>query len=230
MFERYSLSTSSESLEKILKVEVPERYAPRYNAAPTGLLPVITNESPDGISFFYWGLPPSMAKKKSISRKLTNAGVAELSSKPSYKNALRSRRCLIPADGLYYWKRISKKGKIPYRFILNEESVFLMAGLWDEFDQDGSVVYIFNIITKPSAQSILPYSPVMPLILDKNNASLWLGDTTEKDPASILSESEDIQFGSYPVSSKINNIELDQADLIRQSSPMDQFGNYSLFD
>ena len=230
MFERYTLSTNSEDLEKSLEVEVPERYAPRYNAAPTGLLPVITNESPEGISFFYWGLPPSMAKNKSLSQKLINADVGQLFTKPSYRNALKSRRCLVPSDGLYYWKKTSRKSKVPYRFTQNDQDVFLMAGIWDEFEQDGTITHTFNIITKPALPAILPYSPTMPLILDKEFTSSWLSDSSEKNLEEALAGGEEIQFGSYPVSSKINNIELDQADLIKQSYPMDQFGNYSLFD
>ncbi len=230
MFERYTLSKNSEDLEAFLKIEIPDRYAPRYNAAPTGLLPVITNESPGGISFFYWGLPPSMAKKKSISKKLTNVDIDEISAKPSYRNALNSRRCLVPSDGLYYWKKISKKGKVPYRFIQNNQKIFLMAGIWDEFEQDGNTVHTFNIITKPASEVILPFSSTMPLILAKESTSIWLSDLGQDSLSEVLSGGEDIQFGSYPVSSKINNIELDQAELIKQSFPMDQFGNYSLFD
>jgi len=230
MFERYTLSTSAEVLGKALNVEVPDRYAPRFNAAPTGLLPVITNEHPEGVSFFYWGLPPSMAKSKSVSKKLTNAEITELTSKASYKNSLSSRRCIIPANGLYYWKKVSKKGKVPYRFILNDENIFVMAGLWDEFDLDGTIVHTFNIITKPANVIIQPLSPTMPLIVESEQINRWLSANDLDTALNLLQSDTEINFGSYPVSSKINNIEIDQADLINQSSPMDQFGNYSLFD
>jgi len=230
MFERYTLSTPAEVVGTTLNVEVPDRYAPRFNAAPTGLLPVITNLHPDGVSFFYWGLPPSMAKKKSISSKLTNVEFSELTSKATYKNSLSSRRCVVPANGLYYWKKISKKGKVPYRFILNDEKIFLMAGLWEEFELEGSIVYTFSVITKPANSPILALSQTMPIILDSNQANTWLAADDIADMVEVLDTVSELDFGSYPVSSKINNIEFDQADLIKESSPMDQFGNYSLFD
>ena len=230
MFERYTLSTPAELLGTTLNVEVPDRYAPRFNAAPTGLLPVITNEHPEGVSFFYWGLPPSMAKSKSISKKLTNAETSELTSKTSYKNSLTSRRCVVPANGLYYWKKVSKKGKVPYRFILNDEQIFVMAGLWDEFDYEGSIVHTFNIITKPADSEIQPLSPSMPVIVEPDQINSWLSANDLDTALESMQSETKMNFGSYPVSSKINNIDIDQADLINQSSPMDQFGNYSLFD
>jgi putative SOS response-associated peptidase YedK len=133
----------------------------------------------------------------------------------------------VPADGLYYWKKVSKKGKIPYRLILNNQEVFYMAAIWDEFDQDGQLIHTFNILTMPSNESVREFSPTMPVIFSLNEGNGWLKGDNKK-----LEEQIDDKrlFGSYPVSSKINNMEIDQADLIKQSSPMDQFGNYSLFD
>ena len=116
MFERYSIGASSEKLQEEFGIDVPENYEPRFNAGPTKLLPVITNESPQGVSFFYWGLPPSMAKNKSISQKLIIAPVSDLETKTSYKKGLQSHRCVAIADGLFFWKQASKKKKVPYHF------------------------------------------------------------------------------------------------------------------
>ena len=109
MCGRYTIIAKAEEIEKRFNVHVPESYQPRYNAAPTQILPVITNSSPDGLSFFHWGLIPKWAKDKSISSKLINARAETLTEKVSFKNALQQRRCLVLADGFYEWKRSSKK-------------------------------------------------------------------------------------------------------------------------
>ena len=89
MLERYSLTTSPEQLqERFPKVTITDRYTPRYNAAPSQLLPVITNDSPDGFSFFYWGLHPSWSKNRSISQKLINAESEQLMEKASLRKGL----------------------------------------------------------------------------------------------------------------------------------------------
>lgn len=230
MFERYTISKSAEDLHAALEVEVPERYAPRFNAAPTSLLPVVTMDQPDGLSFFYWGLPPSMAKNKSIGKKLTNASAEEIFSKPSYRNAIETRRCIIPADGLYFWKKVSKKGKVPYRIFLNNEDTFFLGGIWDEFEQEGAIVHTFNIITQPSIPNLQEFTDVMPLIISREDYRTWMQKSSVMEIERLIVKPFEGAFGSYPVSSRINHIDIDQADLIKQSSPMDQFGNYSLFD
>ena len=181
MFDRYTIAATKEKLLTMFGVEIPDGFKPQYNAAPTRLLPVITNESPKGISFFYWGLPPSMSKSKTVSKRLMNAEMDLLETKSSYKNTIQNQRCLAVADGLYFWKKLSKKGRVPYRFILNEEEPFFLAGIWDEFeDNDGTQVHTFNIITKPSSVQLSPFSDTMPVILSKEKSDEWLSDDVKE--------------------------------------------------
>ncbi|MCH8232275.1 MAG: SOS response-associated peptidase [Bacteroidetes bacterium] len=232
MFERYTITATSEELEKKFSIEILPEYKPCYNASPARLLPVITNSSPNDISLYYWGLPPSWGKNKSISQKLIHADLDQLTSKVSYKNALISRRCLVPADGIYIWKKVSKKGKIPYRYILNNHKTFLMPGLWDEFeDEQGRIVHTFLIITLKPEQSLQSFTMDMPLLLNKENGWKWLDDNLTMDQhLDVLSNVLDEKMESYPVSSRINKTSYDSPDLIQPSSPVDQYGNYSLFD
>ena len=232
MFDRYTITAAPEDLEKYFKLEIVPEYQPCYNASPGRLLPVITNSSPKGISLFYWGLPPSWGQNKSISRKLIYADSNQLTSKITYKNALVSRRCLVPADGIYLWKKVSKKSEIPYRFILNDQKTFLMPGLWDEFDDEESrIVHTFLIITTKAEQTLQSFTMDMPLMLNKENGWKWLDDNLTMDQhLDVLSNVLDEEMGSYPVSSRINKTSYDSPDLIQPSSPVDQFGNYSLFN
>lgn len=232
MLERYTLTTSRTDLETMFKIDTTSAYQPIYNAAPTKLLPIITHHNPDGFSFFYWGLPPEMTKNKPVSRKLINADAEQFMIKASYKNALIKRRCLIPANGIYLWKGISKKGKVPYRYILDDEKPFLIAGIWEEFESEISTdIHTFSMITIPAGKQFSELSNVMPAIISNRNLESWL---SEKTPDTKLMEmmlaTPKLSFGSYPVSSQINNALLDSIDLVKPSKPMDQFGNYSLFD
>ena len=115
-------------------------------------------------------MTPKMANNRSISSKLISAKSEELTSKASYRNALNSRRCLVPADGYYDWKQVSKKGRTPYWVHFTEQSIFSIAGIWDEYeDEDGEIHHTFRIITVPTNHAVENGDDVMPAILQKED-------------------------------------------------------------
>jgi putative SOS response-associated peptidase YedK len=232
MLERYTLTLNAQQVKEKYSIDPTSRYKPFYNGAPTHLLPVITHLHPDGFSFFYWGLPPEMTNQKPITRKLINAEKDQLTTRISYKNALIQRRCIMPADGFYLWKKVSKKGKVPYRFIFNGEEPFMIAGIWEEFDSAvSSDTHTFMMITTDADESYKSFTDALPAIIQKKNVAEWLDTKTpEERLIQILNEPPKEEIGSYPVSSLINNIQLNNPDLVQHSKPIDQFGNYSLFD
>lgn len=233
MLERYSISASKEVLaERFPGVEVTDGYTPRYNAAPSQLLPVVTNENSKGYSFFYWGTAPKWSRNKTISRKLINAAIEELSEKPTYRKALANHRCLVPADGFYCWKSIGKKSRIPYRIIFNQGAPFYMAGLWEEYqDESDELIHTFSIITTPANDLLAPVSDRMPAILLDNNESTWLdrGNTTET-LVEMLQPCPSEQMGMYTVSPMIDSKSLDLPSMVQPAPPVDQFGNFTLFN
>ena len=117
MCGRYSLAKSKIELEDRFQAEMLEDFKPRYNIAPSQLVPVITSDSPKGFSHFYWGITPAFAKNKPVANKLINARAETITEKVSFKNAFKKHRCLVPADGFYEWKKVGKKTKVPYRFV-----------------------------------------------------------------------------------------------------------------
>ena len=109
MCGRYSLSLKGEKLEKRLNAKLLEKFKPRYNAAPSQNLPVVVNSDPGHINFFQWGLVPFWANDAQIGNKLINARSETIFEKPSFRESIKKRRCLIPTDGLFEcWK----KGKL----------------------------------------------------------------------------------------------------------------------
>lgn len=231
MCGRYTLVKKSEEVAKRFKVEVAPHYKPRYNAAPTQLLPVITADAPEGLSWFYWGLIPAWSKNKAISQKLINARAETVDEKASFRTALNQRRCLIPADGFFEWKPVSKKGKIPYRITLLNESLFAFAGLWEEYEDDeGDTVHTFTIITTRANSTLENIHERMPVILSREAESLWLDKKTSPEQLKeLLQPYHRDQTRYYTVSSRVNQAALDEPSVIEPAPAADQFGNYSLF-
>ncbi|MEQ9413409.1 MAG: SOS response-associated peptidase family protein, partial [Cyclobacteriaceae bacterium] len=116
MFDRYSIAATPQQLTDHFSVDVPSHYKKYYNAGPTHLLPVITHDNSEGVSFFYWGAIPQWIKDKNISEKLINIRSETIKDKPALRKKMIRFRCIIPIDGFYCWKKIGKKSAVPYRF------------------------------------------------------------------------------------------------------------------
>jgi putative SOS response-associated peptidase YedK len=231
MSGRYSIGSKAEKLVKRFKVDPTPACRPHYNAAPTQLLPVITSDSPEGLSFFYWGMVPAWSNNRSVSQKLINARAETLAEKATFKSAFQHRRCLIPADGFYEWKAIGKKTKVPYRFALRDDQLFAFAGIWDEFEaSDGVLHHTFVIITTEANPLVHPIHDRMPVILHPEDERLWINPKTPLEQLQhTLRPYEADLMKNYSVSPEVNNIRNDYEGLLRHVPPADQHGNYTLF-
>ncbi len=230
MFIRYSIAANADEVARRFSVDVPEGYQPRYNAAPTHLLPVITQESQKGISFFYWGTPPSWANKKPLGEKIINTRIELLPEKSVLRKKLREKRCLIPADGFYEWKKVGKRTSIPYRFTLKDKSQFCMAGLWEEYeDVQDTMNHTFTVVTTGANESVAPISERMPVILHPDAEQAWLNSANESELLSLL-QSFSGSLDYYSVSPRVNAPEYNDRLVMLPAPPADQFGNLTLFD
>ncbi len=231
MIERYSVTVPSKKIAQRFSVDVPEFYSPRYNAAPTQLLPVITSTDSQGLSLFYWGRPPQWARNKSLSERLINLHLETLLERPILKKVLMKFRCIVPADGFYAWKKLGKKTAIPYRFVTDHD-IFSFAGLWEEFeDEGGAMVHTFTIITTAANETVNRITDRMPVILDKQRETIWLNQqASEADVVAQLTSYSTDKISLYPVSPRINEIKVDVPSLIIPTPPADQHGNLTLFD
>jgi putative SOS response-associated peptidase YedK len=228
MIDRYSITVSSQELAKRFDVEVPEFFRPRYNAAPAQLLPVLLLYS-KGLSFFYWGESPQWVKNKSISEKWINVRAEQFAEKPVLQRSLKKQRCLIPADGFYVWKRVSKKSLIPYRYILKSKSIFSIPGLWEEYDdENGDIVHTFTLITCAVNNST---TERLPAIFDSASEKIWMNpNSTEEELIGLLKIIDSDKLDSYTIEPRISSATIDDKSLILPAPPADQFGNLTLFD
>ncbi|MCL6258276.1 SOS response-associated peptidase [Aquiflexum sp. TKW24L] len=231
MCGRYSLSKSKIELEERFQAEMLADFKPRFNIAPTQLVPVITSESPKGFSFFYWGITPDFAKNKPVSQKLINAKAETVNEKVSFKSSFEKRRCLVPADGFYEWKKLGKKTKVPYRFTLANSEAFSFAGIWEEYENEkGEIKHTFLILTTEPNKLVAEVHDRMPVILNKEDEKKWLDKySSEANLLQMLKTHSADEMMSYTVSPLVNQVNNDSPGIIRKTSPIDQFGNYTLF-
>lgn len=231
MCGRYSLSKSKIELEERFQAEMLVDFKPRFNIAPTQLVPVITSESPKGFSFFYWGITPDFAKNKPVSQKFINAKAETVNEKISFKSSFEKRRCLVPADGFYEWKKLGKKTKVPYRFTLANDEAFSFAGIWEEYENDkGEINHTFLILTTEPNRLVSEVHDRMPVILAKDDEKKWLDKySSEANLLKMLTTYSADDMLNYTVSPMVNQVQNDSPGIIRKTSPMDQFGNYTLF-
>jgi putative SOS response-associated peptidase YedK len=231
MCGRYSLSKSKIELEERFQAEMLVDFKPRYNIAPTQLVPVITSESPKGFSFFYWGITPDFAKNKPVSQKFINAKAETVNEKISFKSSFEKRRCLVPADGFYEWKKLGKKTKVPYRFTIANNEAFSFAGIWEEYENEkGEINHTFLILTTEPNRLVAEVHDRMPVILKKEDEKKWLDKySSETSLLQMLTTYSADDMLSYTVSPLVNQVQNDSPGIIRKTSPMDQFGNYTLF-
>jgi putative SOS response-associated peptidase YedK len=135
MCGRYRLTRKKEILAEHFGIEPNDNWHPRYNVAPTQNVEVVRQdaEQPRRIgSTVRWGLIPFWAKDASIGYKMINARCETIAEKPAYRDALKKRRCLIPADGFYEWQK-NGKFKTPFCFTLADDGVFGFAGIWERW-------------------------------------------------------------------------------------------------
>lgn len=154
-----------------------------------------------------WGLIPSWAKDMSGAAKMINARSETAATTPAFRDAMKSRRCLIPADGFYEWQRIGK-GKQPYCFEVNNGELFAFAGLWDRWkDPSGTWVKSCSILTTTPNAVTSGIHDRMPVILDSDGYDLWLdpgmGDV---DTVSEFLKPFDAPMRRYPISTRINHV------------------------
>jgi putative SOS response-associated peptidase YedK len=161
-----------------------------------------------------WGLIPSWAKDSSGAAKMINARSETAAMKPAFREALQSRRCVVPANAFYEWQRTGKT-KQPYCFEVNNGELFGFAGIWDRWkDPSGNWIKTCSILTTtPNALTSVVHDR-MPAILDPETYDLWLDPgMQDSGVASEMLKPYSAQFmRSYPISTRINHVANDDEE------------------
>lgn len=182
-----SASPPEEIAEYFAAMMMGDPLEPNFNVAPTlDVYVVYEDGSERNLDQFHWGLVPGFAKDIKIGNRMINARAETLMEKPSFRTALKRRRCLVPADSFYEWKlNPDGKTKTPMRMRLRSNKPFAFAGLWEHWHgDDGSELLTFTIITTSPNELLKDIHNRMPVILSGDAAQSWLSPG-EADPVQM---------------------------------------------
>jgi putative SOS response-associated peptidase YedK len=217
MCGRYRRTTAAEELARRYHIPIPpQRDLPiSWNIAPTQEVLAIRfhpQSKQRTLDVLRWGLIPYWAKDPKIAYKTINARVETVHTAPSYRQAFMKRRCLIPADGFYEWKKVPG-GKIPYSIGMADNSPFVFAGLWEGWKDLGNNEWLHTcaIITGEPNEFVREIHTRMPVILPKEHHDAWLFGEAGKE---ILGPFPSDRMKAWPISDRINTPKNDDPEII----------------
>lgn len=215
MCGRYSFApTKKQKAQQLDALKQPPVWKIRFNLAPTQSAYVIASDSPAEIKEMNWGLVPSWSRDGINHGKLINARSETIFEKPSFRDAVFSRRCLVPADSFYEWRKEPDGRKLPYRIFLKNGDLLMMAGIWELWGSGTEVQNTFSIITTGPNAEMAPLHNRMPLILPSEAAQQkWLGNLSEESLVEMLAPPADGLLDMYRVSERLNSTAVDDPTL-----------------
>ncbi len=221
MCGRYTVTRQEgliEEMEAVLddNVEKNQWWKPRFNVAPTQDAPVVTlRDGVRTIEMMRWGLIPFWAAKNNAKPPLMiNARIESVQSKSMFRDALERKRCLVPADGFYEWKKLGK-AKQPMYIHPGEHRFFAFAGLWARAKTEAGELHSFTIITGPPNELVAPIHDRMPVVLDRSVWSAWLDPSLDGEGARALLTVPPVEdWRAEPVSKWVNVADHDDEQCI----------------
>lgn len=217
MCGRYVIISPPELLRRLLGYVEQPNFPARYNVAPTQPVPVVRLDR--GVRRFAlvrWGLLPSWVKDPKTFTLLINARAETVNDKPAFRNAMKRRRCLFPADGFYEWKG-EGAAKRPCFVRLKSREPFAFAGLWESWTgPNGEEMESAAIVTTRANDALMPIHNRMPVILKAEEFDPWLdcAHTGEREAAALLKPLPDEEIEAFEVSPAVNRVANDGPELI----------------
>lgn len=223
MCSRYSLTSPAEAVRAYFKYKNEAGFPPRYNIAPAQPVAIVRIDAAGEreLALVRWGLIPSWVKDTQQFSTLINARGETVVEKPSFRGAMRHRRCLVPADGFYEWTGEAGQ-KQPYLIRPKAGGPMAIAGLWEHWlGGDGSEIDTMAIITTTANRTMRPIHNRMPVILAPEQFPLWLDmkGVSAKDAALFLQPAPDNLLEVIPVSKAVGNPKNEGPELWRPVSP-----------
>ena len=219
MCGRINLRASPAELAEYFELFRKPDWTVRYNLGPMQKILVVRQKT-DGLRAaepVLWGLVPPWAKDPSIGAQMNNARSDTVTTRHAFKNAIRHRRCLIPASGFYEWQHIDSKTKQAWHIFRADGHPLAFAGLWEQYElPDRTVLETCAVITTDANEFMRPVHDRIPVMLEPDQWPVWL-EHRELDDATLSTllvspSNEGLQ--KTPVSSFVNNIKNDSAECI----------------
>ena len=197
-------------------------FAPSYNAAPQSVQPVVRIGRDSGareVALARWGLVPFWAKDAKLAYSTFNARAEEVAQKPAFREALKKRRCLVPADAFYEWQRLDAKTKRPFAIGMAGGGPFALAGLWESWKPaDGPALETFTILTTDPNEIMEPIHNRMPVIVEPRDYARWLepGDPA-RPPVDLLRPYPAEKMLAWPVGQRVGNVRNNDPELLEET-------------
>lgn len=221
MCGRFAITLPKEAMADLFDVQIDaaaaEALRPRYNVAPSQAIPVIAlgQDGTRKLVMMRWGLHPAWLKEPPGAKSMINARAETAADKPFFRDAFKKRRCLIPADGFYEWKR---DGEIKQPFFIRrkDRAPMVFAGLWERWKGEGdeTVLTVAMLTVGPNAV-MKPIHDRMPVLLEPDAFAFWLDPKSPREPLEWMARpAPDTVLEAYPVSRRVNRPAEDDPDLI----------------
>ncbi|WP_291521608.1 SOS response-associated peptidase [Acidithiobacillus sp.] len=217
MCGRFAFKSPPERLHAQFGADITDlQWTPHFNIGPQQLVPVLrTVDGQRRAALLRWGLIPSWSKAPTIGHRLINARCETAATKPAFRAALRSRRCIVPADGFFEWQQ-QAAGKQPFFIHRRDGALLAMAGLWEHWTSPaGENVITFTILTTAANTWMQALHDRMPVILEGEALNLWLNPTTPPSQIQALFRPLVLDtLAAYPVTPAMGNVRHDSPDIL----------------
>jgi len=222
MCGRFARRSTQEVLADWFGINLEEMpwFVPSFNIAPQSVQPILrmnADSSGRECALARWGLVPSWAKDPKIGFSTINARAEEAASKPAFREAMKKRHCLIPADAFYEWQRLEGKSRNPHAIALASGEPFALAGLWECWtSKDGPPLETFTVLTTAPNELMSAIHNRMPVILEPSDYDLWLTpEASSSIPTSLLKPFPASRMRAWPVGSRVGNVRNNDPQLLQ---------------
>jgi putative SOS response-associated peptidase YedK len=207
-----------------------------WNVAPQTFQPVVRLAPRTGereIVMMRWGLVPFFSRDSKCGYSTINARSETVAKSPIFREALRKRRCLVPADAFYEWQKLDAKGKKkqPFAIALKSGELYAFAGVWERWrDAEGGDLLTFSLLTTDANAVVSPMHDRMPVILARKDYARWLGEPgadprgPEQPPVDLLRAYPAEQMKAWPVSAAVGNVRNDSSELLLRNEATSEQG------
>lgn len=228
MCGRFTLTSPAQVIAEVFGIDPPAGFEARYNICPTqAVLAVRRTRDHDQrtMAFLHWGLVPHWMKEPPKDGRMINARSETAAEKPAFRDAFKSKRCLVPADGFFEWKK-EGGGKQPYLIRLKSAEPFAIAGLWASWRRDdGPRLESCTLLTTSPNELMQPIHDRMPVLLPRESWDLWLdpevSDAGRLKP--LLRPAPADTMEAFPVSQHVNSPRNDDPKCLEREAPLTLF-------
>jgi len=219
MCGRFALSMTPTDLAGVYGTRNPvPNFQPNWNLPPSQLAPVVRHDPKTGkrsLDVLRWGLIPHFERDPAHARMLNNARAETVAKLPSFRGAFAARRCIVPAEAFYEWKRDGKL-KQPFAIARVDAALLAFGGVWESWTDpaNGAITRSFAIVTTDANGTMAPIHDRMPVVLEPADWPVWLGEE-EGDPKTLLRSAADTVLKTWPVSTDVNSVRHNGVELLR---------------